>query len=84
MPNGSEKIDIDKSRTPIYIYIVCDMVDKIRKFAGWSNLSESPDSEGYFGYVAQYNAYIEIKSYKKVLNDAKMRNQIFFKKLGLL
>ena len=84
MPNGSEKIDIDKNKTPIYIYIVCDIVKKIRDFAGWSNLSESPDSEGYFGYVAQYNAYIEIKSYKKVLNDAKMRNQIFFKKLGLL
>ena len=84
MPNGSEKIDIDKSRTPIYIYIVCDMVEKIRKFAGWSNLAVSPDSEGYFGYSIEYNAYIEIKSYKKVLNDAKMRNQIFFKKLGLL
>ncbi len=84
MPNGAEKIDIDKSRTPIYIYIVCDIVEKIRQFAKWSNLAISPDSEGYFGYITDYNAYIEIKSYKKVLNDAKMRNKIFFNKLGLL
>ena len=27
---------------------------------------------------------IEIKSYKKVIVDARMRNQIFFKKLGLI
>lgn len=83
MPNGIEKIDVDANRTPVYIYIICDIVDKIRMFAQWSNLSISPDSEGYFGYINNLNAYVEIKSYKKVINDAKMRNQIFFKKLGI-
>ena len=51
------------------------------KMAG--SLSISPDNEGYFGYLKDFNAYIEIKSYKKVISDAKMRNQIFFRKLGL-
>lgn len=66
------------------MYIVCDIVDKIQEFARFANLSITPDGEGYFGDCPDYNAYIEMKSFKKVISDAKMRNQIFFKKLGLL
>ncbi len=29
------------------------------------------------------NAYIEVLSFSKIVNDAKMRNGIFFDKLGL-
>ena len=57
--------------------------NKIEEFADLSGLAISPDKQGYFGYNPKYNAYIEIKSFKKVIDDAKMRNQIFFKKLGL-
>ena len=83
MPEGLEEVIVDKNVTPVYIYIVCDIVPKIVEFAGFAGLSISPDKQGYFGYNSQYNAYIEIKSFKKVIDDAKMRNQIFFKKLGL-
>lgn len=84
MPDGQEKVDVDTDRTPVYIYIVCDLESKIREFAKMAgSLSISPDNEGYFGYLKDFNAYIEIKSYKKVISDAKMRNQIFFRKLGL-
>lgn len=48
------------------------------------NVTIAPDGEGYFGYLKDFNAYVEIKSYKKVIADAKMRNQIFFHKLGLV
>ena len=84
MPEGLEEVIVDKSVTPIYIYIVCDIVPKINEFADLAGLTISPDKQGYFGYNPTYNAYIEIKSFKKVIDDAKMRNQIFFKKLGLL
>lgn len=85
MPEGIEKVDVDANRTPVYIYIICDIEDKIREFAKLTgSLSMSPDNEGYFGYLKDYNAYLEIKSYKKVVSDAKMRNQIFFNKLGLI
>lgn len=83
MPDGLEEVIIDKNVTPVYIYIVCDIVPKIIEFAGFAGLSRSPDKQGFFGYNRDYNAYIEIKSFKKVIDDAKMRNQIFFKKLGL-
>lgn len=85
MPDGLEKVDVDANHTPVYIYIVCDLEKKIRDFAKMTGcLSVSPDNEGYFGYFKDFNAYIEIKSYKKVISDAKMRNQIFFNKLGLV
>lgn len=84
MPEGLEEVIVDKSITPVYIYIVCDLVPKIEEFADLAGLAISPDKQGYFGYNPKYNAYIEIKSFKKVIDDAKMRNQIFFKKLGLV
>lgn len=85
MPDGIEKIDVDPNRTPVYVYIICDITDKIEEFARMTgSLTIAPDREGYFGYVKDFNAYVEIKSYKKVIADAKMRNQIFFSKLGLL
>lgn len=84
MADGQEEIIVDNSVTPVYIYIVCEIVPKIEEFARFANLSMTPDKQGYFGYNRDYNAYIEIKSFKKVIDDAKMRNQIFFKKLGLI
>lgn len=84
MPDGKEEICVNADHTPVYIYIICDIVDKIKDFASYANLSITPDGQGYIGYNKDKNAYIEIKSFKKVIDDAKMRNQIFFKKLGLL
>ena len=83
MPEGVEKVKVNKDNTPVYIYIVCDIVDKIREFADLVNLSVSPDDEGYFGYISKYNAYVEVMSFRKVIEDATMRNKIFFHKLGL-
>ena len=85
MPDGIEKIDVDPNRTPVYVYIVCDITEKIEEFAHMTgSLTIAPDHEGYFGYLKDFNAYVEIKSYRKVIADAKMRNQIFFNKLGLV
>ena len=73
------------NRTPVYVYIICDLAEKIHEFARMTgSLTIAPDHEGYFGYLKDFNAYVEIKSYKKVIADAKMRNQIFFSKLGLV
>lgn len=84
MPDGIEEVVVNRAVTPVYIYIVCDITKKIEHYASMSNLSKTPDNQGYIGYMKDYNAYIEIKSYKKVYEDANMRNQIFFKKLGLV
>lgn len=82
MPKGLEPIKIS-NETPVYIYVVCDLVDKIHEFAKGFSLTISPDGEGYFGFSSGFNAYIEVISYRKLIEDAKMRNKIFFKKLGI-
>lgn len=82
VPGGLEKIKVN-DYTPVYGYIVSDLTDKIREFARTHQLTSSPDQEGYFGFHNGYKIYVEILSYKKLFSDAKLRNKIFFKLLGL-
>lgn len=83
MPEGLEKIKVNES-TPVYAYVVCDLTPKIREFAEeLHSLTKSPDDEGYFGFLRGYNMYVEVISFKKMMDDATLRNKIFFKKLHL-
>lgn len=84
IPNGSENIKVDAYHTPVYLYIIADIVPRIRQFADEASLTATPDGEGYIGYIKAYNAYVQIMSFKKMLEDAKMRNAIFFERLGIL
>jgi len=83
MPDGLEPVKVSKESTPVYIYIVSDITPKIAEFADNASLTKSPDNEGYFGYMPSYHAYVEVMSYKKMYEDALMRNRIFFEKLGI-
>lgn len=74
---------IYKPGTPFYAYIICDINDKIKRFAKDGVLQPTPDQLGYFGFNTPRNAYIEIISYDKLLLDAKKRNKVLFDKLGL-
>jgi hypothetical protein len=70
-------------RTPFYAYIICDITPKIRELAEMSTLRLTPDHMGYFGYNENFNAYVEIISFDKLISDAKKRNSILFDKLQL-
>ena len=37
MPDGIEPVKVDRINTPVYVYIVCDIVPKIREFAENAN-----------------------------------------------
>ena len=39
--------------------------------------------EGMFTFNQNYNAYIEVLPFDKMLRDSRMRNQVFFRKLGI-
>lgn len=84
LPDGMEPVKANRDNTPIYIYIVCDIVPKIIEFADGANLAQSPDGERFFGYMSNYKAYVEIMSYRSLIEHARMRNAVFFNKLGLL
>ena len=80
--NAGRTIKIYDS-TRFYGYVICDINDKIKKFAKKATLQPTPDNMGYFGYNPEYNCYIEVISFDKILADAKKRNRVLFKKLGL-
>ena len=70
--------------TPFYGYVVCDLTPKVETWLGREkNFKQMPDRLGWFQWFENNNLYIEVLSWDKVLNDAKMRNQIFFQKLGI-
>ena len=70
--------------TPAYGYIICDLTPKV---ANWllkiKSFTPMPDGLGWFSWASGMKLYIEVISWDKVLKDAKMRNKIFFKKLGI-
>lgn len=66
-----------------FCYVVCDVLDTMEKCARQYSLHLTPDELGYYGYHQGYNAWIEIISYAKLVNDAMERNHAFFKTLGL-
>lgn len=69
------------TNTAFYCYVIADMTDSLKQDAKFSGLRITPDGEGYFGYIPEPGAYIEVISFDKLLRDAKERNQILFDKL---
>jgi hypothetical protein len=72
-----------KQETPFYCYVIGDLTPKMRQFAEEAALIAAPDGLGYFGFNPNRNAYIEVVSYDKLLQDAKKRNRVFFEKLNI-
>lgn len=70
--------------TPFYGYVVCEITSKVEE---WLEREKSftpmPDGKGWFSYLSGPRIYIEVLSWDKVLNDAMLRNKIFFHKLGI-
>ena len=72
-----------RKNTPIYAFIVCDLTKKLRAFAKDAGYKLLPSGDGYFSFNDNYNMYIEILSFDKILKDSKERNRVLFEKLNL-
>lgn len=68
---------------PGFCYAICDITSSIKKRCLIHGLKVTSDHLGYFGYNSNYNAYIEVMSFDRLVNAAKERNRAFFDKLGL-
>jgi hypothetical protein len=68
---------------PFFCYVVADITQSLAKQAKYLDLTEMPEGQGFFGFRKQFNAYVEVLSYSKVVTDAKKRNAAFFRTLGL-
>lgn len=75
-------IDISPS-TRFFCYIACDTNKKLEDILENRNFKRTPDPGGYFLMHEQFNAYIEVSTYDKVLKDAFRRNKVFFEHLKI-
>ena len=71
------------NRTKFYLYAVCDVTPSLESILDFYNFSQTPDKLGYYMFNDNLNAYVEILSYDKIINDAQKRNKILFDKLGI-
>ena len=70
--------------TPFFGFVVCDLTPKVRDWLEREkDFKPMPDRMGYFLWMGNINLHVEVMSWDKVLRDAKMRNEIFFQKLGI-
>jgi hypothetical protein len=72
-----------RKNTPIYAFIICDLTKKLKAFAKDAGYKILPGGDGYFSFNDNYNMYIEIMSFDKILKDSKDRNRVLFEKLNL-
>lgn len=81
-PTG-RKMQIEKN-TPFYGYVICELNQKVEDWLEEiKDFKPLPDRLGYFKHHGSANLYIEVWSWDKALNDARMRNRVFFEKLGI-
>jgi hypothetical protein len=71
--------------TRFICFVVADFTETLKKVIR-SSIANNPtaDGQGFFGYSREHNATIEVIPYEKVLHDAKVRNEAFFGRLGLI
>jgi hypothetical protein len=72
-----------RQNTPIYAYIVCDLTKKLKANATDAGYKLLPSGDGYFFFNDNYNMYVEIMSFDKILKDSNERNRVLFEKLNL-
>jgi hypothetical protein len=75
--------DITKE-TPFHCYLIAEPSEQLYTLLkGHQIYRATPDGNGRFGYIDDLNAYFEFIPYDQVIRNAALRNDAFFKKLGL-
>ena len=64
--------------TPITAIIVADLEPSLRKLARRYDFSDTWDRKGLFKYHSDFDVFIEIFGFNKLISDAEKRNAAFF------
>ncbi|MFH1342777.1 MAG: ATP-binding protein [Pseudomonadota bacterium] len=71
-------------QTPFFCYVVADITANLQQHLENQQVNKPlPGGRGFFGYHPEFNAYIEVIQYGKLIEDARIRNEAFFRKLGI-
>jgi hypothetical protein len=68
---------------PIHVFVICHIVEELMPYIDRTSCIPSTDGEGFIIHVPRQNAIIQVMSFEKLIEDAQMRNQAFFRKLGI-
>lgn len=83
--NAGNVVTSINDRTLFICYIVADLTaGLLKRLVGTPLIYPTPDGKGRYGYASDLSAYFEVIPYEKLFEDAYLRNEIFFKKLGLV
>lgn len=82
LTTNGRKYDLNE-HTRFYCYLVCDINEKIIRFAENAQLEKTDDGQGYFGYNKSLKCVIDVMPFNQVLSNAKKRNKVLFNKLGI-
>jgi hypothetical protein len=81
---GNRLIMTIDTATPFFCYIIADVTPRLQEILEEQNVSKPlPGGRGFFGFNETYNAFIEVLHYESLIEDARLRNELFFKKLGI-
>ncbi len=69
--------------TRMYLYAICDMTPKLRQLMEMRGFGETADGQGRVLYNPNLKATIEVLPFDKIYRDANMRNQVYFRTLGI-
>ena len=81
--SDGRRLRVANSEIPSYAYIICDLTPRLETRVQNMGAFRTPDNQGYYGFNQNLNAYYEIISYGKLLNDARKRNRVLFDKLNI-
>ena len=73
-----------RQNTPIYAFIICDLTPKLIAYAKDGGYKLLPNGDGFFFFNDNYNMYVEISSFDKILKDSREHNRVLFDKLNLV
>lgn len=69
--------------TRYYLYAICDSTKSLESSVINYDLQPTPDNLGFYTFNKTLNAYIEVITLDKLIQDAKSKNKMLFNKLGL-
>lgn len=69
--------------TPIHVHVICHLVAELMPYLDRHAYVMSPDGEGLVFYAPKLNTMVQFTTFEKIVADAKKRNEVFFRKLGV-
>ncbi len=69
--------------SPIHVYVVCHIGETLIDHMGEYQYIKTQDGQGILMHVPHLNAFIQVVTFEKLIEDARRRHESFFRKLGL-